>query len=163
MKQRGFAFILALLASSGLLLAGCSADVEEPAGLAAPADANLVYEETVSPNQAVVTDEADIVHYVIQVYQTEENEIIVQADSNTGFFEGMEYTLAYDKPLAAGDVQVAWTTLMGNPEPSSEDQLAIAHVILAQDGEVISERSINFVTNALEIITETVNQNQKDN
>ena len=106
------------------------------------------------------TDE-DIVNYTIQIYQNTKNNIIVNADSNSGFFEKTQYVLDYDKPISKSDVNVEWTTLMGNPKYTEKDQLAVANVSISSNNEVFSKRKINFFSKGIEIIVDTINQNKK--
>lgn len=63
----------------------------------------------------------------------------------------------YDKEIVKEDVMVRWTTLMGNPEAKENDQLTIAKVAIYNNGEVFSERKINFAKNAIEIINDSMN------
>ena len=49
-------------------------------------------------------------------------------------------------------------TMMGNPDASKEDQLAIAQVKISIDEEVLDERKINFASNAFDIITKIAGQ-----
>ena len=121
----------------------------------------LICEETISPNKEYVTSDEDIVNYTIQIYQNTKNNIIVNADSNSGFFEKTQYVLDYDKPISKSDVNVEWTTLMGNPKYTEKDQLAVANVSISSNNEVFSKRKINFFSKGIEIIVDTINQNKK--
>ena len=121
----------------------------------------LICEETISPNKEYVTSDEDIVNYTIQIYQNTKNNIIVNADSNSGFFEKTQYVLDYDKPISKLDVNVEWTTLMGNPKYTEKDQLAVANVSISSNNEVFSKRKINFFSKGIEIIVDTINQNKK--
>ena len=125
------------------------------------ANDELICEETISPNKEYVTSDEDIVNYTIQIYQNTKNNIIVNADSNSGFFEKTQYVLDYDKPISKSDVNVEWTTLMGNPKYTEKDQLAVANVSISSNNEVFSKRRINFFSKGIEIIVDTINQNKK--
>lgn len=57
-----------------------------------------------------------------------------------------------DESISKDDVSVTWETLMGNPQGSESDQLAVARVLLSHNGEVFSERKINFAQGAIDII-----------
>ena len=69
--------VLALLAS----LIGCSAETSTSADASA---SNLIYENTISPNEKYIAQESDKVFYTIQVYQ-EENGVKVASSSNSAF------------------------------------------------------------------------------
>lgn len=122
----------------------------------------LVYDATASPNEEYIEDEADKVTYTVQIYQNQKHSIVVCAQSNSDFFEDMQYEVAYSAALSESDCEVVWTTLMGNTKYTEEDQLAVAYVTLSADGEVFSERKINFVDGAITIVTDTINQTTKE-
>ncbi len=119
----------------------------------------LIYEQTTSPNENYVTSDEDTVKYTIQVFQNKDNHIIINANSNSEFFNDLQYTIAYDETISKDGVDVKWTTLMGNPDATEKDQLGIAYVSIFSNNNVISERKIDFVKGAIEIITETISQN----
>ena len=113
-------------------------------------------------NKEYVTSDEDIVNYTIQIYQNTKNyDIIVNADSNSGFFEKTQYVLDYDKPISKSDVNIEWTTLMGNPKYTEKDQLAVANVSISSNNDVFSKRKINFFSKGIEIIVDTINQSKK--
>ena len=56
------------------------------------------------------------------------------------------------------DVEVEWQTAMGDTNYTKDDQLAVAVVKISVDGKVISERKISFISNAIEIIGDTVGE-----
>lgn len=113
---------------------------------------DLICESIISPNEDYVKSEDDKVVLEVKVYQNKENTIIVTAKDNTEFFEDKEYTVKYDKDISESDINIEWTTLMGNDEPTKEDQKVVATVKILQGSEVISERKINFAKNAIDII-----------
>ena len=119
----------------------------------------LVYEETLSPNKKYVQSEKDIVNYTIQIHQNKNNDIIVNADSNSDFFNKIQYILEYDKPISKTDVMIQWTTLMGNTEPTKENQLVNANISISSDGNIFNERKINFISNEVNLIIDTLNKN----
>ena len=80
----------------GGIIAGCRSvwlcfDRDRERGGRVPADLKLIEEETVSPNEAYVDDEADIVNYTVEVYQDDEYDIWVYASSNSAFFEPVQH------------------------------------------------------------------------
>lgn len=54
--------------------------IKTDGGMGIPSSDKLIYEETISPNEDYVTDEADLVYYTVQVYQDKDNRIIVSAE-----------------------------------------------------------------------------------
>ena len=115
----------------------------------------VVYQETVSPNEAYVESDADIVYYTLTVSQDAGYDITVRAESNFAFFDPVSYTLDWDGPITESDVLVQWTAL-GGGEPTEENQAVIADVTIAPGGELLSEQTINFVSGALEKVFDAV-------
>ena len=139
-------YIAALLA---LATAGCAAKDNKATNNSADAEAaDLLYQATVSPNEQYTESDADVVYYTVEIYQNKENDIVVNADSNSAFFDSMQYVIPCDEKISEADIQVEWTTLMGNPKPAKDDQLAVAQVTISENGEIISQRKINFARKA---------------
>lgn len=154
-------FFLEMLVISAVLI-GCTVGnkADKSSSLIEVNSEDLIYKVTVSPNKEYTKKEEDIVYYNIEVYQKEDNSIIVNASSSSAFFKGLQYVVEYDKDISESDVNITWTTLMGNAEYTEDDNLAIAHVSLSENNEVFSERTINFVKGAMEIVTEMVEKNK---
>ena len=145
-------YIAALLV---LATVGCATkENKETNNSAAVEAADLLYQATVSPNEQYTESDADVVYYTVEIYQNEENDIVVNADSNSAFFDSMQYVIPCDEKISEADIQVEWTTLMGNPKPAKDDQLAVAQVTISENGEIISQRKINFARKAIEVIAD---------
>lgn len=136
--------LTALCVACALVLLGCGTS---SAG-------TVIFEETVSPNEKYASSEADVVYYTVRVTQAAPGTATVSAESNSGFFEPVSYEVTCDGELSASDVSVEWTTLMGNPEPSEDDQIAVAVVSVRTGDDGVNERKISFVTRALEMAAE---------
>lgn len=119
-----------------------------------------IYTEEMSPNEAYVTSKDDIVYYYINIYQDNNNTILVDTSSNSQLVEDQRYTINYDKQIEKDDVKVTWTTFMGNPEATEDDQLIVADIAISSNGEVFSERKVNFAKGAVEIIVDIIDNNQ---
>ncbi len=118
---------------------------------------NLIYEETVSPNEDYVSSDEEKVYYTIKIYK-DNDKIIVKSSSNTPFTEELQYEIKYEQEINTNDIKVEWTTLMGNTNYTEKDQIAIAVVTLSHNGEIFSQRKISFVNNAIDIIIDTINK-----
>mgnify|MGYP000674177444 CR=1 FL=1 len=66
-------------------------------------------------------------------------------------FQPLQYEVEAGTDITKEDIDIEWTTIMGNPTPTKEDLLAIAYVSISEDGEVISKRKISFINKAIEI------------
>ena len=118
---------------------------------------NLIYEETVSPNEYYVNSDEEKVFYTIKVYK-KNNTIIVKSSSNTSFTKELQYEINYEQEITKDDIKIEWTTLMGDSNYTKENQIAVAIVTLSHNGEIFSQRKISFVSNAIDIIVDAVNQ-----
>lgn len=118
---------------------------------------NLIHEETVSPNENYVSSDEEKVFYTIKVYKND-NTIVVKSSSNTPFTKELQYEIKYDQELTKNDVKIEWTTLMGDTNYTEENQIAVAVVTLSHNGEIFSQRKISFVSNAIDIIVDAINQ-----
>ena len=117
---------------------------------------NLIMKETVSPNEDYVDSEKDKVFYTIKIYQND-NHIIVRSSSNSAFTKKMEYKIKYDKKITKEDIQIEWTTLMGDTNYTKENEIAVAVVTLSYQGEVFSQRKISFVGKAIDTVVDAIN------
>ncbi len=153
-QKAGTLFFLCLLV---FCLAGCSSkNGEKSDDLLSIKDRKLIYEETISPNREYVKNEEDIVNYTVEIYQGEDHVVLVNTKSNSGFFKPLQYELEFETSITESDVDLEWTTLMGNTIPKEDDQLCIAVVAISENGKVLSERKINFVNYAIEIVGEVL-------
>ena len=149
---------IALLAT--LLLSGCSSGSSDAASALVSTDKmQLIDSQTVYPNPQDTADKEDRVYYTVEVYQDKDNTILVQADSNFKLFEKTQYTVDFDQALTKSDVSIRWTTLMGSTEATQDDELAIADISLSHGGTVFSEKKINFVTKAIDIVVDGIEKN----
>ena len=143
-----------------LLLSGCFSGSSDAASALVSTDKmQLIDSQTVYPNPQDTADEEDRVYYTVEVYQDKDNTILVQADSNFKLFEKTQYTVDFDQVLTKADVSIRWTTLMGSTEATQDDELAIADISLSHGGTVFSEKKINFVTKAIDIVVDGIEKN----
>lgn len=143
-----------------LLLSGCSSGSSDAASSLVSTDKmQLIDSQTVYPNPQDTADKEDRVYYTVEVYQDKDNTILVQADSNFKLFEKTQYTVDFDQVLTKADVSIRWTTLMGSTEATQDDELAIADISLSHGGTVFSEKKINFVTKAIDIVVDGIEKN----
>lgn len=143
-----------------LLLSGCSSGSSDAASALVSTDKmQLIDSQTVYPNPQDTADKENRVYYTVEVYQDKDNTILVQADSNFKLFEKTQYTVDFDQVLTKADVSIRWTTLMGSTEATQDDELAIADISLSHGGTVFSEKKINFVTKAIDIVVDGIEKN----
>ena len=158
--KRSHVIFLFITLLAVLLLSGCSSGSSDAASALVSTDKmQLLDSQTVYPNPQDTADKEDRVYYTVEVYQDKDNTILVQADSNFKLFEKTQYTVDFDQVLTKADVSIRWTTLMGSTQPSQDDELAIADISLSHDGTVFSEKKINFVTKAIDIVVDSIEKN----
>ena len=157
-RSHVISLFITLLAT--LLLSGCFSGSSDAASALVSTDKmQLIDSQTVYPNPQDTADKEDRVYYTVEVYQDKDNTILVQADSNFKLFEKTQYTVDFDQVLTNADVSIRWTTLMGSTEATQDDELAIADISLSHGGTVFSEKKINFVTKAIDIVVDGIEKN----
>lgn len=158
--KRSHVILLSITLLAMLLLSGCSSGSSDAASALVSTDKmQLIDSQTVYPNPQDTADKEDRVYYTVEVYQNKDNTILVQADSNFKLFEKTQYTVDFDQVLTKADVSIRWTTLMGSTEATQDDELAIADISLSHGGTVFSEKKINFVTKAIDIVVDGIEKN----
>ena len=138
-----------------LLLAGCGKDAQV-SERAVPLD--VIFEETVSPNEKYVESPQDRVYYTITVYGTE-NGVEVASSSNSAFFHETSYEVETTEEISADDIQVQWQTLSGNTSAAEDDELAVAVVTISSGGKVISRQTVSFIGGAIDRAMDAVGAN----
>lgn len=158
--KRSHVIFLFITLLAVLLLSGCFSGSSDAASALVSTDKmQLIDSQTVYPNPQDTADKEDRVYYTVEVYQDKDNTILVQADSNFKLFEKTQYTVDFDQVLTKADVSIKWTTLMGSTEATQDDELAIADISLSHGGTVFSEKKINFVTKAIDIVVDGIEKN----
>lgn len=145
MKLRRLVVLFFLLIS--MSISGCaSKDIVDK-------NNNLIYQESISPNEQYVDNKADVVHYTVEVYQENDDTLSIHAKSNSKLFEPLDYEFYIDKSFSKDDITVEWTTFMGSAEATKENQLCIAMVKVKGTNEAIK---INFINRGIELIEDAL-------
>lgn len=121
-------------------------------------DQNIIYKSTISPNEDFVENEKDKVYYTIEIAQ-KDNNIKVVASSNSSFNKDISYEIESNNKITEKDVNVEWQTIMGDTNFTKENQITTAVISISSNGKIISERKINFISKAIDIIVDTINKN----
>ena len=151
MKCIVFALAITCCIFAAFCIAGCSQPADDAA-----ADGQVVFEETISPNEKYGHTGDEAVYYTIRVTQAADNTATVRTESNSGFFEPMSYQLECAAPLTQDDVTTTWTTIMGNTEDTETDQLCIAEIDIRTGDGTVDSRKVNFVSGAFEILSDAL-------
>lgn len=129
---------------------------ENSNNLAININEKLIYKNTISPNENYVAKE-DKVFYTVEVYQNG-NKVKVVTSSNSAFAKGISYEINSDHEITENDVNVEWQTIMGDKNFTKENQAVVAVISISSNGEVISQRKVNFISKAVDIVVDTVNK-----
>ena len=140
-----------------LLLVGCGGQTDTADNdTKTDTEANLIYENTISPNEKYVENEEDLVYYTVKVYR-ETGGLLVMSHSNSAFSKDMQYEIETDADITKEDITVQWQTLSGETTDSQKNQFGLADVTVSAEGAVIDRRVISFVGGAVERIADAVN------
>lgn len=118
---------------------------------------NLIYENTISPNEKFVEKEEDKVFYTIKIYQNN-NEVRVVSSSNSAFAKDISYKIESNNEITKNDINIEWQTIMGDTNFTEENQIAVAVISIYSNGEMISQRKVNFISKAVDIVVDTINK-----
>ena len=118
---------------------------------------NLIYEKTITPNENFVSKEEDKVFYTIKIYQNN-NEIRVVSSSNSSFSKDISYVIENNNKITENDINIEWQTIMGDTNFTEKNQIAVAVISIYSNGEIISQRKVNFISKAVDIVVDTINK-----
>ena len=116
---------------------------------------DILCESTISPNEEYIENAADQVFYTITVYRTADG-VRVASGSNSAFAKDMSYDVEIAGDITQDDVDIEWRTLTGETVGSKENQLALAVVTIRSGGEIVSEETVSFIGNAVDLIADTI-------
>lgn len=144
-----------LVGMLAILLVGCGKNTQS-SERAVPLD--IIFEETISPNEKYVENPQDRVYYTITVYRTE-NGVEVASSSNAAFSHETSYVVETTEELSKDDIAVQWQTLTGSTSDSEEDEFALAVVTISNGGKVISQQTVSFIGGAIDQVVDAVGRN----
>ena len=72
------------------------------------------------------------------------------------FLSHFNNEIEFNTSISKSDVDIEWTTLMGNPTPTADDQLGIAYVSILEKGKDLNEIKTSFVNRGIDIIEDTL-------
>lgn len=116
------------------------------------------YTQNSMDNEIVLTSSSEGYNSVV-VYQLN-NALIVSAESEAAFFDGVRYEVETQGNVDSSDIDIVWTTLGGSTEKTEDNDFIIAEIKISEDGELISDNKINFAKKAFDAI-EDVLKNSK--
>lgn len=87
----------------------------------------------------------------VAVYK-QENLLVIDAESESAFFEGAQFTIETQGKVEPEDIEIRWTTLGGGTEKTVDNDLIIAEVKISENNELIADTKINFAKRAFDAI-----------
>lgn len=80
----------------------------------------------------------------IKVYR-KENQIVVNAESESAFFEGTQFSVGTSGEITPENVEIIWMTIGGGTEQVEDNDRIIAEIKITDNGELICDTKINLL------------------
>ncbi len=96
----------------------------------------------------------------IRVYQ-QKGQLIVNAESESDFFDGAQFTIPTKGEIDASKVEIIWTTVMGGPVETEGNERVVAEIRVQEEGEIIFDKKINFAKKGMDIVVDMLEKNAK--
>ena len=91
----------------------------------------------------------------IEVYK-EDNVLVINAISESAFFDGAQYTVETQGKVKPEDIEIIWMTLSGGTERKEDDDFVIAEIKISEDNKLIADKKINFIKKAFDAIEDVL-------
>lgn len=94
----------------------------------------------------------------IKVYR-KENQIVVNAESESDFFEGTQFSVGTSGEITPENVEIIWMTIGGGTEQVEDNDRIIAEIKIYDNDELICDTKINFAKKAIDAIEDVLERN----
>ena len=94
----------------------------------------------------------------IEIYK-QENKLVINAQSEAAFFDGVQFTVEIEGEIAQEDVEIIWMTIGGNTEYVEGNDRIIAEIKISDNDELICDTKINFAKKAIDAIEDVLERN----
>ena len=74
----------------------------------------------------------------IEIYK-QENKLVINAQSEAAFFDGVQFTVEIEREIAQEDVEIIWMTIGGNTEYVEGNDRIIAEIKISDNDELICD------------------------
>lgn len=95
----------------------------------------------------------------VVVYQL--NALIVSAESEAAFFDGVRYEVETQGNVDSSDIDIVWTNIGGGTEKTEDNDLIIAEIKISENGKLISDTKINFAKKAFDALEDVLKSNKR--
>lgn len=110
-------------------------------------------------NEIVLTSSSEGYNSVV-VYQLN-NALIVSAESEAAFFDGVRYEVETQGNVDSSDIDIVWTNIGGGTEKTEDNDLIIAEIKISEKGKLISDTKINFAKKAFDALEDVLKSNKR--
>lgn len=98
---------------------------------------------------------------IIQIYK-KGNVLIINAKSETNFFNGVQFEIHTNGNVRASDIDIKWTTIGGSTMEKAFNKKVISEIKIKEEGVVIFYKKINFLKKAFEDIDDVMEKNKNN-
>ena len=91
----------------------------------------------------------------IKVYK-QTNMLVINAQSETAFFDGAQFTVETDGKITPEDIEITWMTIGGNTEQAEDNDRIIAEIKISDNDELICDKKINFAKKAFDAVEDVL-------
>lgn len=91
----------------------------------------------------------------VMIYE-QENLLVVNAESDAVFFDGVQFTIKTQGEVKPEDIQIIWTTLGGGTESTEDNDFIIAEIKICEKDKLIVDTKINFAKKAFDAIEDVL-------
>ena len=95
----------------------------------------------------------------IKVYK-QTNMLVINAQSETAFFDGAQFTVETDGKITPEDIEITWMTIGGNTEQAEDNDRIIAEIKIYDNDELIFDKKINFAKKGFDAIEDVLERNR---
>ena len=142
-------FFLCLTFVFCMLLNACSSESEQSKN---PFPINVTREELLYESKEDYNS--------VQIYQ-QKGQLVINAKSEAGFFDGAQFTVKTVEPLTDKDVAVIWTTVGGGTEKTEKNDRIISEIVVRDNETIIFDKKINFVSKAIHAVEDLLEKRSK--
>lgn len=91
----------------------------------------------------------------VKIYK-QEKQLVVNAESEAAFFDGVQFTVETTGEITPENVEVIWMTIGGGTERTADNDRIIAEVKISDNGELICDTKINFAKKAFDALEDVL-------
>lgn len=96
----------------------------------------------------------------VEIYQ-QENQLVVNAESEAAFFDGVQLTVETEEEITSENVEIIWMTIGGNTEQTEDNDRIIAEIKIYDKDELIFDTKINFAKKAFDAVENVLERTGK--